>query len=395
MICPNCKKEIEQDRYICPHCGSLVSSHNIEMPVFETPIYGDEKDDAPILTIDASPNDYEERISFSNPKPIEPKNDVYVNDNYTVDYSVKHAVEPKTEYQDFTLEDSLENASTPEIIDSDILLQPFNNVSEEKEVVPPVEINEPSKDIKPVEETNLPPNTNDVSFNEMPISDQFLYEKKGIIPNQDKVVALDQQTVGSISEIPKQNVEIIDKPASDAPLSEYTKEPEVIVHMPEHPRGKLPSEVHEETKKYTGLLVLAIIFLVLAGSVFSYYLFLATKSPTQYQLKDEVIPSITSIVGNRSVKDTKVENNNDEIKKTYNYNNISNVTADLTNYITYLTETLSFINTTTYDLTESSGTIQLGNEGKTEGYVVLITITYNNNSYSIVVERKLGTLTRY
>ena len=95
MICPNCKKEIDQDRYICPHCGSLVAVHDIEMPIFETPIFEDKKDnDVPIITIDAKPSDYEERISFSNPKPV---NDVYINNDYTKDYQVKPVVETKQE----------------------------------------------------------------------------------------------------------------------------------------------------------------------------------------------------------------------------------------------------------------------------------------------------------
>ncbi len=432
MICPNCKKEIDQDRYICPHCGSLVAVHDIEMPIFETPIYENQKNnDIPVITIDAKPSDYKETISFSNPKPI--NNDVYINNDYTYDYQVKPVVEEKKEVEE--VKPVLVEPKEIPKVDEASLLKPFTETKENVEVAKPSfenipetpnitssnqnlnsnqDLNRPIEEIigKPfssftpnveVGETNNNNNNNinTNNINDIPISDKFLYEKKGVSSSQDKVVLVDNQTVGTISDIKDFSEPVKDDTKNQTlndtsvPLEEYTKEPEVVVHMPEHPRGKLPEEEVIEKKKYSGLLILAIVLLLLAGSVFSYYLFLSSKSPTQYQLDKEFVPSITSIVGNRSVKDTKTEKKDNNIKKTYKYVNISNVTADLTNYITYLTETLEFINTTTYDLTESSGTIKLGNESKSEGYVILITITYNSNSYTITIEKKLGTLTRY
>lgn len=422
MLCPNCHKEIENNRYICPHCGSLVSSSELAMPILETPIYIDDKQTAnkevQSLTIDANPSDYHEKRSsslldeepdsmFQDVKPnLQTKEDgTFVDDSYTFDYKgvIK---ETEKSHQDLNSQIVAEPAvstqfSKPYVPTKEELLAPFVTTTQPLDKkTDDLSLNK--KENQDVKKENVIPT---FSYNEMPISDKFLYDRKRNDEVKEEVVSLNQQTIGtppdsSINE-PIPNVEKpLETPNQESKedhflIEQALKKPVVEVKMPEHPRGKLPEQVTVERKKFRWLLVLAIILLLIAGSVFSYYVFLSTKSPTQYRLKDEIVPAITTIVGNRSVKDAKVESNETEIKRVYHYINISNVTADLTNYISYLQESLKYINITPYDLTESSGTIQLGNESKTNGYVILMTITYDTNSYTITIERKQGTLTRY
>lgn len=140
--------------------------------------------------------------------------------------------------------------------------------------------------------------------------------------------------------------------------------------------------------------VLAIIAIV--GISIVYFTVNKIKNADEYTASGDVIPSIKGVLGevrNLSSVSTSIENG--VTKTEYTYTDIANVNQDIYSYIMYLMSKNGFINTTDYDLSRATGSLQLGASSVESGKVVLIDIDYSLKTYTITITKGEGALTIY
>ena len=123
------------------------------------------------------------------------------------------------------------------------------------------------------------------------------------------------------------------------------------------------------------------------------YFYLSTDKRNYYILKNDYIRNITSIVGKRKLYKKSRKKQGDTIIKEYKYKNIDNPTDDLSKYIKFIEEKSNFIPTKTFDLANKKGKIQIARYSTNKDYIIIMDISYNNNSYSIKITRGKGKIT--
>lgn len=110
----------------------------------------------------------------------------------------------------------------------------------------------------------------------------------------------------------------------------------------------------------------------------------------QYEMGDDAIPSVTSVVGERSVSSVKSSINNGVTTKEYTYSSDS-VYDDLLAYIVKLMDE-GWLVTKDIDLNVVPSSGELGRESVEEGQIVLLTFTYDDDGYVITVTKGIGTI---
>lgn len=144
------------------------------------------------------------------------------------------------------------------------------------------------------------------------------------------------------------------------------------------------------------IIVAVIVIIAVIGITVAYFAVNKIKNADEYNVSGDVIPSIKSVLGevrNLSSVSTSIENG--ITKKEYKYTDVENVNTDIYKYIIYLMDNKGYINTTDYDLSKATGTLQLGATSVDEGQLVLIDIDYSLKTYTITITKGEGTLTIY
>ncbi len=110
----------------------------------------------------------------------------------------------------------------------------------------------------------------------------------------------------------------------------------------------------------------------------------------QYDMGDDEIISITSVVGEREVAGVETSTNNGVTSKQYTY--ISDtVYDDLLAYVTQLMED-GWLVTQDIDLNVLPGSGELGMHSVDDGQILLVSFTYDEDGYVINVTKGKGTL---
>jgi len=140
-------------------------------------------------------------------------------------------------------------------------------------------------------------------------------------------------------------------------------------------------------KKYIGLL--SFVFTVV---LFSFLLSACESGDTDpstlkaYNFDRDKVPSITSVVGERTVTDVESQGENEVPSKQYTYQSDS-VSDDLLQYTQLLQEKGWMTAGGGYDLEELPGTAQFVKESVDDGQILIIYIDYGESEYSIEVTK--------
>lgn len=105
-----------------------------------------------------------------------------------------------------------------------------------------------------------------------------------------------------------------------------------------------------------------------------------------YNIGRDKVPSITSVVGERTVTGVESEGENEFPSKQYTYQSNS-VFDDLSQYIQLLEEKEWIITADGYNLEESPGSVQFAKESADNGQILVLSINYKENEYAIKVTK--------
>jgi hypothetical protein len=110
----------------------------------------------------------------------------------------------------------------------------------------------------------------------------------------------------------------------------------------------------------------------------------------QYEIGEDVIPSINSIVGEREVTGVESSTDNGVKVKQYTYASTS-VFDDLLQFVTRLREE-GWLVTQDIDLEVVPGAGELGKNSVDEGQIVLVDFSYDESGYTIKISKGEGTI---
>ncbi len=119
------------------------------------------------------------------------------------------------------------------------------------------------------------------------------------------------------------------------------------------------------------------------------------KNSNYYIIDSDQIPSIYNVVGNRKLYSYKSLKNNGIKTKIYKYKNIKNTSSDLSKYILELKNNYNFVYTSNIDLSKNNGEISLSSKSLDADNIIILKITYDNNSYEINISKGKGILQNY
>jgi len=110
-----------------------------------------------------------------------------------------------------------------------------------------------------------------------------------------------------------------------------------------------------------------------------------------YDFDTDQVPTINSIVGERTVTAVDVTTTNGSPQKQYTYSSTS-VFDDLVNYTTAL-RNAGWTVTQDYDFNTMPGSAQLAKQSADSGKVLVLSIAYQDGQYAIKITKTDGTLT--
>ncbi|MDR0671550.1 MAG: hypothetical protein LBF64_04475 [Oscillospiraceae bacterium] len=105
-----------------------------------------------------------------------------------------------------------------------------------------------------------------------------------------------------------------------------------------------------------------------------------------YDFGRDKVPSITAVVGERTVTEVASEGKNEFPSKQYTYQSNS-VADDLSQYTQLLQEQAWTTTGDGYNLKESPGSAQFVKESADNGQILILFITYEENQYAIKVTK--------
>ncbi len=110
----------------------------------------------------------------------------------------------------------------------------------------------------------------------------------------------------------------------------------------------------------------------------------------QYELGEDIIPSITAVVGEREVTGVESSIKNGVSSKQYTYSSAS-VYDDLWAYVQKLMDE-GWLVTEDIDLKTVPGSGQLGKKSSDEGNILLLSFAYEDSKYAIKISKAKGTI---
>lgn len=138
------------------------------------------------------------------------------------------------------------------------------------------------------------------------------------------------------------------------------------------------------------LRVMACVFVlaILAGAMG------CASNKEEYKLGDDVIKSVTAVVGERKANSVSTSTSNGITTKSTGYLS-DTVTDDLIAYTEYLRGEGGFALTQDMDLSVVPSTVHLAKESVDEGKIIMMTIEYDAFGYTIILQKGEGTLNLY
>lgn len=111
----------------------------------------------------------------------------------------------------------------------------------------------------------------------------------------------------------------------------------------------------------------------------------------EYEMDDDTIPSINSVVGERTVVGVETSISNGVPSKQYTYSSTS-VFDDVFAYIKVLVEQEGWLIIKDYNLNVTPGSAQFGKQSNEEGKILILTIDYEDTEYVVKIMKTEGTL---
>ncbi len=142
------------------------------------------------------------------------------------------------------------------------------------------------------------------------------------------------------------------------------------------------------------IVIACILGLAVIGGGVSLVLLNLTANAEEYTMGDDVIRSVTAVVGERKVTSTSTKVGDGVQTKAMHYQSES-TRQDLNAYVQYLMGDGGFILTKDMDLNEIPATVQMGKASVEEGQILLLTIDYDVFGYTITIQKGKGSLTVY
>ena len=146
-------------------------------------------------------------------------------------------------------------------------------------------------------------------------------------------------------------------------------------------------------KKWKKILIAIVILLAILGA-FAYYTLTSAAKLTEYDFGSDKIPSINAIIGverNVTKVGSGISTNNGQYKE-YAYES-SSVRDDLSVYSTHLRNN-GWKVTKSYDLSVGKGEMQLATESAEKGKILLMSVVFELDNYTINIRKLEGTLTK-
>ena len=112
-------------------------------------------------------------------------------------------------------------------------------------------------------------------------------------------------------------------------------------------------------------------------------------------MDNDKIPSIYKVNGKRNLYYYRSSNKKTNEIKTFKYKNIEDVKSDLTKYIDELKNNYNYAYTSDIDLSDYNKTIELSSSSTDSDKIIIIDITYNENSYTIKITKGKGNINFY
>ena len=137
-----------------------------------------------------------------------------------------------------------------------------------------------------------------------------------------------------------------------------------------------------------------IVAVVLIGAIVAgYFLLGGLKNVDNYELEGLRIKSVTSVVGDRKITGKESGVTNAGKFQKYTYKSDDSV-ADITAYfLDYLVDSEKFLLLTDFSSEQTSGTIEVGKNADTEGFIYLVKAKYDKDGYEITVSYDKGEVT--
>lgn len=143
------------------------------------------------------------------------------------------------------------------------------------------------------------------------------------------------------------------------------------------------------------LIVIACIFgITLVAGGISHLLIRNTTDAEEYEMGDDTLLSIKSVVGKRDIVGISTGIYDGVKTKSMEYRS-SSVQEDLMTYVQYLRDEGGFILVRDMDLTQIPSSVYLGKTSVDPGMLVMLTIDYDAFGYTLTLQKGEGTLTTY
>lgn len=144
------------------------------------------------------------------------------------------------------------------------------------------------------------------------------------------------------------------------------------------------------------LIVVAVFVVIFAGIVISAFVAVNNAANAdEYTIGTDSVKSIKAIVEKRDVSSISVDIKDGITTQKVEYTKVENVQKDLLAYVGYLRNSAGFLLTSDMNLNLTSSKVELGKDSTEKGQILLITIEYNENSYTITFQKGPGSLTNY
>ena len=140
------------------------------------------------------------------------------------------------------------------------------------------------------------------------------------------------------------------------------------------------------------IVVLSIVAICVAVGLIAYFVLGNAGDATEYKMGDDVVSSVTAIVGERKAVGTGKAIEKGVSSKYVEYVS-DTVQEDMIAYTQYLRNEGGFTLVQDMDLTKVPGIVQLAKQSVDEGEIMIMTIEYTLNSYTVTLQKGVGTLT--
>ena len=138
------------------------------------------------------------------------------------------------------------------------------------------------------------------------------------------------------------------------------------------------------------LLLLVVLLLVAGVSAFVANKIFFQEEPKEkeissYQIEEDSIPMISSVVGERKLDKMVMEQNQGIQRVEYQYKSIETAAEDVKAYTEYLLNDLGFLPLFKFQLENPAGYISVARASVKEGYLFQVDIDYTPNEFSIIL----------